>query len=484
MGRVFAFALAVGLLLLYLHDLDRYGYWEDEIYTARDIGLSSERDQEPSFRLSFSELTYRNDNHPPLYFWVLEKWVRLFGFSEVSGRGFSILFLALGIVVLMRFSRLWGSDQSSPLWILLIFGVSTSCFLMAREARMYSMAFFLVCLSLSLFVSLYYQAKEGRASLGGLSLWVLATTLGLYTHYYVLFFYAGQLVVAGLLLLRHRVWKRATALIFPALLFLPWVPQLLRQRERKYESGLWVLGPQDPGSYVETIVSEGTDAISRLVFGSTFESGILLAIVVVSLASYLILRWKKVTGPDPMGLLALLTGVPYLLLVANDLYHHTITLTRTKYLFFLIPPLLLGYLRMSLGNLAPVKFCLLMLFLGYNIEGLLRERLIQAHPDWRAIAEHVEKSAAQKPLVVADDDYFLCMRYYSDWRERNIMSEDWLSVYPEDFWYLVLYLTWNPDSKRRVAELESRFEEVERVEIDRFSMLIHYRVRTEGQSSD
>ncbi len=477
MGRALLFLFGACLVVLYLYQLDRFGYWEDEIYTARDIGLTDQRDQQPSFELSFSKLTYRNDNHPFLYFWVLEKWVRLFGFSEFSGRGFSVLFFGLAVLVLMRSARRWGPDERIPLWILLVFGVSTSCYLMTREARMYSMAFFFGCVSLSLFVELYEQARAGRVSGLKIAGLIAANTLGLYTHYYFLFFYAGEAVLGVWLLLRKRAWKLAAALAGTAVLFLPWVPQLLRQRERKYESGLWVIGPHDSGSYSQMVIHEGADALSRLVFGSTFQSRTLILIVAVAVAAYALLRWKKVVGRDPLALFLVLAVVPYALLIGNDLFHHTITLTRTKYLFFLIPPLLLAYLRVSLSNLAPIKVCLLILFLAYNIEGLGREHLIQSHPDWRAIAEHAQRSASHKPLVVADDDYFLCMSYYYDWRQGNVMSEDWLSVYPEDFWYLVLYLPWNPETQRRVADLRSRFEQVDGIQIDRFSALMRFKVK-------
>jgi len=230
------------------------------------------------------------------------------------------------------------------------------------------------------------------------------------------------------------------------------------------------------------VIDEGGDALSRLVFGSTFQSRTLVLILLVALVAYALLRWRKVIGRDQVILFLVLAVVPYALLVANDLFHHTITLTRTKYLFFLIPPLLLIYLRVSLSNLAPIKFCLLVLFLAYNIEGLGREHLIQAHPDWRAIAQQAERSAEHKPVVVGDDDYFLCLSYYYDWRGGNVISEDWLSVYPEDFWYLTLYLTWNPETKRRVADLRARFEEVEAIDIDRFSKLVRFRVKMEPTS--
>ena len=302
MARTLVLLLGACLVVLYFYQLDRVGYWEDEIYTARDIGLTDNRDQQPEFQLSFSELTYRNDNHPFLYFWTLEKWVRLFGFSEFSGRAFSVLFLGLGLLVLIRSAKVWGPGEGTGVWVLLIFGVSTACYLMTREARMYTMAFFFVCLSLSLFVELYdEQAKGGRVSGVKIAGLILANTLGLYTHYYFLFFYAGEGLLAAWLVLRKRAWKLAASLTVPTLLFLPWVPQLLRQRERKYESGLWVIGPHDSQSYSQMVIHDGADALSRLVFGSTFQSRTLVLIVAVGLVAYCLLRWRKVVGAGSAG---------------------------------------------------------------------------------------------------------------------------------------------------------------------------------------
>jgi hypothetical protein len=69
------------------------------------------------------------------------------------------------------------------------------------------------------------------------------------------------------------------------------------------------------------------------------------------------------------------------------------------------------------------------------------------------------------------------MSYYYDWRKGDVRSEEWLSVYPVDFWYLVLYLPWNPETQQRLADLRSRFEQVDTIQVDRFSMLVRFKIR-------
>jgi hypothetical protein len=466
------------LAWLYLHDLNRFGYWEDEIYSARDIGLTDQWDRQPEFRWSFSELTYRNDNHPPLYFWLLSKWATLFGFSEVSGRGLSVLCLALLWVVLWILARRWFRESElAAFWVLLAFGVSSPLYVLGHEARMYTLSLLLVSLSLLVFFEIVRRTLDRKGAVRVLLVCLaFVNAAGLYTHYYYAFFFLAEGLLGGWLWLKRRATAGVlAAYVASALLFLPWVPQILRQRERKYESGLWVMGPEGSAAYWRKLLEEGRDAVSQVLFGSASQAFRLALITVLAVALYLLVRRLGPRRLDLAPWLAALCGLSYILLAANDLYHHTITLTRVKYLFFLAVPLLLLYLRIALVNLTPARVILLGVLLGYNGLGLVREYRYQAHPDWRAMARAAERRTPPVPFLVADDDYFLCMSYYFK-NSRTVLVEDSLSVYPEDFWYLVLYRQWNHQTQARVAELDRRFREVERIPVDRFTELVRYRL--------
>jgi len=475
--KLTAYLLLGGLLAtLYLHGINKKGFWEDEIYTARDIGLRSQDDRQPDFRLSFTELTYRNDNHPPLYFWVIAKWSALVGFNELSARGFSVFWLALTLVVVARTAAGFMAEfPRAVYWTVLVFGTSSTLFVLAREARMYTMALFFVAASLALLLSTIKKESTAKTVL-----LVVVNVLGLYTHYYVAFFYAAELAVALWLVLFRRFSRKVfAALLIPGLLFAAWLPQLMRQRERKFESGLWIIGPKDQSSFLGTLYNDGVATLSRLFYGSTFELPKLALVVLVAVIGYWLVARAFRRSDSATRVLVALSVIAYLLLIANDVFHHTLTLTRTKYLFFLIPPLLLLYVRLAVANLAVIRVVLLTVIVSYNLAGIARDSYLEQHPDWRAISRQAEQSVGSLPMIVPDDDYFLCMSYYYKGRER-LQIEDWVTVYPEDFWYLVLYQTWNPGTQKRVKELETRFEEVERVSIDRFTSLVRYRVRKAG----
>ena len=497
---LFSSLVVFGLVLfvLYTPILDRYGYWEDEIYTARDIGISHINDHKPEFSLSFTKLTYGNDSHPPLYFWILEKWASVFGFSERSGRGFSLLCLGFILIVVAFSSREWApSHPYAPFLAPFLFAISSYSFSLAREARMYTLVLLWVSLSLLLFSRLIDslarishtgslpQQQGGcencrlleRVPRGVLMGLLLVNTLGLYTHYYFIFLYVAEIVWMGCLLLRHRFFARGLiALFLPALLFLPWIPQLMCQYSRRYSETLWILGPEKPELYFHSLVHQGSIALVQLLFGRVFEFWKVLTMLGLTLLLYGILKKNVDTGTRQVAFLFGLALTTYLLLLANDLYHGTLTVTHTKYLFVPGFSLLMGYLVLSLGSLAPVRWILIILFCSYNFSALSRNLATQPHPDWREISRQVERVAQNRPLVVADLDYRTCLKFYSSPQE-NFLVEDSLSAYPEDFWYLALYLPWSEKMQQRVRQLEGRFSEVERVKVDQACWLIHYRLR-------
>ncbi len=475
---LFSSLIVFGLILfvLYAPTLDRYGYWEDEIYTARDIGISHIDDYEPEFTLSFNSLTYENDNHPPLYFWILEKWVSVFGFSERSGRGFSLLCLGLILIVVAFSSREWAPGHPyAPFLAPFLFAISNYSFSLAREARMYTLVLLWVSLSLLLFSR--FTDSLDRIPRGVLVGLLLVNTLGLYTHYYFIFLYVVEIIWGVYLFFRRRFFARGLiALFIPALLFLPWIPQLMRQYSRRNSETLWILGPENPELYFHSLVHEGSIALVQLLFGRVFEPWKVLVMVGLAFLLYGIAKRSVDTGTRRVDFLFGLALTTYLLLLANDLYHGTVTVTHTKYLFVPAFSLLMGYLVLSMGSLAPVRWVLIILFCSYNFSALSRNFVTQPHPDWREISRNVERVVQNRPLIVADIDYWTCLKFYSSPHD-NFLVEDSLSVYPEDFWYLAFYLLLSKKMQQRVWQLEGRFSEVERVKVDPVCWLIHYSLR-------
>lgn len=132
------------------------------------------------------------DVHPPLYFWALWAWVKVFGTSPLAMRSFSALFGAWTALVAYYAGRLLGERRGigreaawwSGLWVALArFHIWWS-----QEMRMYALAGLLVLLSLSFFIRWLRAIEdaspgsERRARLLWLG-YVVASIGALYTVY-------------------------------------------------------------------------------------------------------------------------------------------------------------------------------------------------------------------------------------------------------------------------------------------------------------
>lgn len=151
------------------------------------------------------------DFHPPLYYLLLHFWVKIFGTGEFSLRVPSIIFGILTIYIVYKLSK----NLIAPAFL------ATSGLLIyySQEARMYSMATFLVSLSIYLFV----KKKYGWLSI---SLFLLGMTD-----------YVSLLIIPVFFILDFKKWKKLIVSLLPLIAgFLLWMPTFIRQ----LESGLAV----------------------------------------------------------------------------------------------------------------------------------------------------------------------------------------------------------------------------------------------------
>jgi 4-amino-4-deoxy-L-arabinose transferase-like glycosyltransferase len=168
--------LAIVLLAagLRFYRLDAQSLWNDEGTSAalalRDLGTIARN--------------AADDIHPPLYYWLLALWVRLFGTSEFALRSLSAL-LGVGVVALtMRLAQRWFNTQTALLVGLLAAAAPLAVYY-AQEARMYMpVTFFGLAAILALTRVLPVGAEPRSLRPGPLLGYGLATLAMLYTHYY------------------------------------------------------------------------------------------------------------------------------------------------------------------------------------------------------------------------------------------------------------------------------------------------------------
>lgn len=227
--RLLALALILALgFLLRIYALGEHSLWYDEggsVFMAR---------QDLTSLLRSTAL----DVHPPFYLLLLHFWLPLVGESEFSVRFLSLLFGMLSLPLLYKLGqRLLGIGPA--LWGTFLAAFSPFLVYYSQETRMYSLLTFLSLLS-----SYFLLRALAR---GAARLWLVylaATVLTIYTHYYGLLiplFQSGYLLLAGL-----QGWsfdKLRAALSFRGsllyrwlvvqacllLLFLPWLGTALNR---------------------------------------------------------------------------------------------------------------------------------------------------------------------------------------------------------------------------------------------------------------
>jgi uncharacterized membrane protein len=240
------------LLLLFFTFLARFAlagvqsYWLDELYS---VYLYAE--QTSSVGIMVSRLA-RTSIHPPLYQIILYEWIKLFGSTEAATRTLSNLYVTGATLLLFLLVRCCSSERRAYCAVI-IFSLMHASVFYGMETRSYAQSMFLASASSFAFFFLFQRIHSGRnlngvlfsKAFAGL---ILANTGLLFTHYYNVFFLAGQglfLAVAWLALHRQTAfWRNAVGIatvgLAPIILLLVvWGPTMLRSFQRfsgKYEA--------------------------------------------------------------------------------------------------------------------------------------------------------------------------------------------------------------------------------------------------------
>ena len=230
------------------------GFWGDEAWTS----LISQ--------LPFKEMlkTTAADFHPPGYYSIIELVYKFSAPTEIATRSVSIIFYFLTLFLVWKLA----SDIKGKLFGVistLVVGLNPIFFRYAFEARNYTMfafaavgsIYFLIRLSqtwnakLTPGVNLREKHVYTPGVLPYAAGFVLFSTLGIYTHYYMFFTLAAQ----GLYLLlfdRKILTKMIGLYLVTGLLYLPWIPFLARQLT-SVSANYWI-GAIDKRTHYEALL--------------------------------------------------------------------------------------------------------------------------------------------------------------------------------------------------------------------------------------
>lgn len=191
---------------------------------------------------SFGELTalLRADVHPPLYYYLLFSWVRIFGAGETAIRSLSgLLYLASAGVLYCFARRLAGSGVA--LIAAALYVTAPLAIIGAHMGRMYALLSLLSVLSTWLYWDRYFGGRPGARTLAA---YVAVNVLGSFTHIWFFFLLFGQGVTI-LLFARQRTLAAAAAIAASVAPYaILWLPVLLAQQlAASRDAAAWLLPP-------------------------------------------------------------------------------------------------------------------------------------------------------------------------------------------------------------------------------------------------
>lgn len=199
--------------------------WRDEAFSV----LMSEPPLSEIIKLTAS------DFNPPLYYFILHFWMKIFGSGEIAIRMLSFIFHLFLVFVVYKFAKLFlprsGTSDRSPLarsrpfYFLLFTFFNPMLIYYAFEARMYSL------LALLATASMYFFYTKNWVP------YVLTSALGLWTQPFMAFVLLSQVAYSAL----TKSFKKPflLSLIAILVLFSPWLPVIFGQFSRSGPMWIW-----------------------------------------------------------------------------------------------------------------------------------------------------------------------------------------------------------------------------------------------------
>lgn len=179
------------------------------------------------------------DIQPPLYYLLLNGWIKLTGQSEYTLRFFSALAATLSVPLMWGVARRLTGEPVAGTVAALLVAVSPLWLWYGREVRNYALLLAILLAAAYLFLRWLKEPSADKHTPWGLA---LLLTTGLYTHYFMIFVVAAWGVVAGFSALvrppsRFRPFLVAFGL--PLALYAPWVGIMLTRlgEDRSYWEG-------------------------------------------------------------------------------------------------------------------------------------------------------------------------------------------------------------------------------------------------------
>ncbi|MFP4424018.1 MAG: glycosyltransferase family 39 protein [Candidatus Woesearchaeota archaeon] len=426
-------------LLLRAYHLDTESIWSDEGYSINEAQYSI-----PEI---IDHLKY--DMNPPLYTFALKLWGFFFGYSEIAARSLSVLFSLITVYLVYCIGKQVYSKEAG-IYASIIVSLATFHIQYAQETRSYALFAMLAAASF-LF---YFKEPNLKNNL----LYIITTTLLLYTHIYSIF-----LIIAQNIPIKFRkkwIISQVTLLI----LFLPYLSILIYQATRTLGTNTWITAPTLNDILHLFHLHGGTDfliillvALSALAFRDprkeewTLLSWWLIPIMIPLVFSYMIdpFLYPRYTLPATLGL--------YLLAARG--------LTRLR---------------------QPLKIVTLLVIIIISGQAINNFYAAPYKENWRDATAYIDSIAGPEDRVLFYPGWTknLVYDYYSDkniktymvtYKTRELNESDIERISPMigEYDKFILVLAHNMDSKELREKIEEEYDNLQKKEFRGIRILIY-----------
>ena len=162
-----------------------------------------------------------NREHPPLYYFLLQKWMGLFG-AWLSPKLFATLLTIATLPALYWLSLTLFHNRLAALSSLSLFAASPLIFSVSQHVSQYSLLISLSCLATATFVQAYRTQAKSKWVLYG-----LVIGLGIYTHLFFILLPIAHVVYALAQRNRRQLPGITLAITTAGLSFIPWIAGIL-----------------------------------------------------------------------------------------------------------------------------------------------------------------------------------------------------------------------------------------------------------------
>lgn len=346
--------------------------------------------------LDVSQGVINTDTHPPLYFWIMFFWMRIFRDSVFAVRFFSVILGALSIPLAYKLTEHLFNEKAA-LFSALFVTILAFTVRFSQEARAYSL---ILTLSLAAWISLLRFEKFGKKL--DFFCFVFLNSLGLYTHYFYIFIVFAQFIYFTITYRKEKklLDKFYLGFLSSLLLFSPWV-LIVIQRGYNFHLAEWIFGY--PNLWDKIYYFFSVQGQSVLMFGAPLNIWSRLAILAVSaFLFYFCLfafrgAFKKFPKQAFFSLCIFLVPLSGMFLI--DIIQQGVLLGQER--FWMFP--LIGYIPIAgyaLNRYFSIKRVLTCFVISFMIIFSLRTGNLQFGPAPKYISLLVNKESQNKTTTV------------------------------------------------------------------------------------